>query len=215
MSFGSRFMNVKPAEGMEALPFGEFGFVVELATENDKGTIEVHMTSTYPSENGGHQVREWFKVGHEASSDKQRDFQKRKLTAFLKSCGYADFALDPALRTTHKPLVSLVSLEQLKGARCCARVGQVLSSKGYTNNEVISYRFATKADMPKGVDAFQPPPRQAKARVDLAQSYGSPTAGYGGTPDYSNTGMEHDPGPPDYAGGYHPNGIGGDSDAPF
>lgn len=203
MSFGSNFMGVNPAEAIDALPYGEFGFVVELIEEHANRTIEVHLNSTFPAANAGSQVREWFKLGAEASSDKQREFHKRKFVAFMRSCGYADFAVDPSLQRTHKPLASLQHIGMLKGAKCCAKVGQVMSNKGYVNNEVMSYRFATKADLPKGPDANQPAPRQPKQRTDLSQSYGSPYAGYGGTPDCSGTGAEDDQGPPaDYAGGY-------------
>lgn len=204
MSFGSQFTNVAPLEDNQPLPWGQFAFKFKEIIEKKDGSgrltgeIEFH-AEAIECEYAGSVVREWIRLGRACKSDKQRDFQARKMARILYACGYADLVLNPGASKTHKPLAMLASVQALKGIRFFGVVNQKRNAKGYLNNEITSYSWARADEKARGEDANQPAPIEAAPKVDLAQSYGSPTAGYAG-PDYGEEPIPELP--QDYAGGY-------------
>lgn len=216
MSFGSQFMGVDPnMDDFSPAPFGECGGIVKSIKENDAGTFEVEIEGLAPADYQGHTLKDWIKVGREAKSEKHAKMQRRVMANFLRACGYADFSIDPALRATHKSLTALNNVQELVGKKVLCEVGQYVSGKGYVNNEIVSYAFPSRK--PNGVKVPQPQPHKPSGggtNNAMLPNSGFAGAGFGQLPDYAGTGIENDPGPPDYEGGYATDVADG-GDSPF
>lgn len=194
MSFGTRFVGVDPSSGSgNAAPFGQCGAVITKISENDKGTVELEMDGIAPDAYKSKVLKDWFKLGAEAKSDKHQKTQERIFTGFLKACGFADFALDPSLVKTHKNLISLTDIQMLVGRKVLVDVGQYISAKGYTNNEMTGYHFPNKP--PMGVTVPQPAPRQSQG--GSVNNSALPNSGFAGPsfgqPDFGDEPIPHLP----------------------
>lgn len=213
-NYGSRFSGVKPEvdkpKTFEALPWGWYTGKITAIDELPNGDlVDITIKIMNPQGFADREVKfiniycgemRWDKKNEKLGTARNPDYvhrQKQHVAKLIEAVGYADLTVNPKLKATHKPIEGFANIDYFRARVFLCQIGQEeYESKGQVRvkNTLDGFAWWDGKMVPPGPDADQPEPRRdnrgARAPADSVI-------------DYSDTGIEHDPGPPpDWRGGY-------------